>query len=168
MGNAKGCGAEARVDDVGEMRLKVSGEEPEYSGGECCRTEPFCEEHGLRSEALFYLVRVGAGGCADASVSVEGVRVRDSWCLGALDGLVHSVHRLVLTNVVREQKRAAGGESGSERSSSVLSAGSSSAAQEIALERAAAEARCEGAVLLGEGAPLLGGEQGAYGGCRCV
>jgi hypothetical protein len=102
---------------ISEMEMMVSFRETEYTDNGCCRMEPFCEAHGSKPGAEFFLVRVGAAGKAAASVYPDGVRVRDSWSLGGLTGL-HNLPLRFLISAQVEQRKGAGSGSSSPLSSS--------------------------------------------------
>lgn len=107
------CDIEVRVplhlaaECVGELKLVVSMEEPQYQG-DCCRMDPFCEDHGIKKDCIFYLVRVPTGGVVEASVGASGVRVKDSWCLGELGEVQNLPLRYLLGLKVRAMKEGSG------------------------------------------------------------
>jgi hypothetical protein len=144
-----------------EMDVKVSDREPEYSGGECCRVDPFCAEHGERSGSKYYLMRVGTSGRADVVIDCCGGRMKDSWCLGRLDGMEHVALRYLVSRAVCGAKGCGDGSSSSETSSDLSSFAGSEG------DRMGGWALCGGdAMEAGLRTPLLGDGEGTYGGCR--
>lgn len=94
-----------------EVSAQLSCSEPEHSGGDCCRTDPFCEAHGDMGTSVFYLVRVDRTRRVVAGVHSDGVCVRDSWRLGPLDGLPNVLIRYLLTSCVEGEMRGEGSSS---------------------------------------------------------